>query len=100
MYLPAMSILSKLKSLLTRNFQALDKIHRAKAIKDLEWEVQELKHIFALATIGTFIGLPATPLPVTFALLPDMREEFAIMLAKIETAGNPLSEHFSKLDVS
>ncbi len=80
-------------------FKDIDKIHRQKAAEDLEWEVQELKHIFALMTMGNFIGLPSAPLPITFELLPDMQEEFTIMLSKINTAHNPLSDHFSKLDV-
>lgn len=89
-------ILSSLRKL----FKDIDSIHRQKAIEDLEWEVQELKHIFALATMGNFIGLPSTPLPITFALLPDLQEEFAIMLNKINTAHSPLSDHFSKLGVA
>jgi len=85
---------------LKRLFKDVDKIHRQKAIDDLEWEVQELKHIFALTTMGNFIGMPSVPLPITFTLLPDMQPEFAIMLSKINTAHSPLSDHFSKLDVA
>ena len=95
-----MNILIKIKSLVVKKFRELDKIHRDKAIEDLEWEVQELKHIFAITTMGLFIGLPSTPLPVTFSLLPDMAEEFAIMLAKLDTAHSPLSDQFSKLDIA
>jgi hypothetical protein len=94
-----MKILSGLKSIITKNFRELDKIHRDKAIEDLQWEVQELKHIFAITTMGFFVGLPSAPLPVTFSLLPDMHEEFAIMLARLETAHSPFSDQFSRLDV-
>ena len=94
-----MKILSRLKSVLVKNYHELDKIHRDKAVEDLEWEVQELKHIFALTTMGFFIGLPATPLPITFHLLPDMHEEFGIMLSKLDVAQSPFSDQFSKLDV-
>lgn len=87
-------ILQKIK----KQISDFDQIHRKKAISDLEWEVQELKHIFALTTMGVFIGLPSAPLPVTFELLPDMPEEHAIMLAKLDTAHSPLSNQFSKLD--
>lgn len=95
-----MLFLKKIPAYLKRLFKDIDSIHRQKAIEDLEWEVQELKHIFALATMGNFIGLPSTPLPITFALLPDLQEEFAIMLNKINTAHSPLSAHFSKLGVA
>ena len=94
-----MKILSKIKSIFIKNFHEIDKIHRDKAIEDLEWEVQELKHIFAITTMGVFIGLPSTPLPITFSLLTDMQEEFAIMLSKLDVAQSPFSDQFSKLDV-
>ncbi|KAA3616972.1 MAG: hypothetical protein D8M58_04760 [Calditrichaeota bacterium] len=80
-------------------FKDIDKIQRQKAIDDLEWEIQELKHIFALTTMGTFIGIPSIPLSIAFELIPDMKEEFTIMLSKTNTAHNPLSDQFSKLDV-
>jgi len=83
---------------LRKSFKEIDRIHRQKAIEDLDWEMQELKHVFALLTIGSFIGIPAAPLPVTLELLPDMQQEFAIMLVKIRTAHSPLSEQFSKFD--
>ncbi len=87
-------ILNKVKSFV----HDVDIIHRKKAIDDLEWEVQELKHVFALLTVGSFVGMPVAPLPVTLELLPDIRVELSIMLLKIRTAQNPLSEQFSKFD--
>jgi len=80
-------------------FTSISSIHRDKAVQDLEWEVNELTHIFALLTIGNFVGLPSAPMPVSLSLLPEMHEEFAIMLSKLSTANNPLSDQFSKLDV-
>ena len=94
-----MKWIQNLKNQFLKKYREIDKINRQKAIDDLEWEVQELKHVFALLTIGQFIGLPSTPLPIAFNILPDMHEEFAIMLAKINTAYSPLSDQFSKLDV-
>ncbi len=88
----------KIPEQLRVSVKEIDRIHRQKAIDDLEWEMQELKHVFALLTIGSFIGIPAAPLPVTLELLPDTQQEFAIMLAKIRTAHSPLSEQFSKFD--
>ncbi len=81
-------------------FKGLDQQHRHKAIEDLEWEMHELQHIFGLLTLGYMVGLPSAPLPVAWELLPDMPREFAIMLARLDTAQNPLSEQFSRLDVS
>jgi hypothetical protein len=87
-------IIKKLKS----QFAEIDKIHRQKAIDDLEWEVTELKHVFALNTLGFLNGSPTAPVFITLDLLPHMKEEVAIMLTKINTAHNPLSEQFSKMD--
>lgn len=93
-----MKWLKNLNDFLLKKYYEIDKINRQKAIDDLEWEVHELKHIFALLTIGQFVGLPSTPLPIALQLLPDMQEEFAIMLSRINTAYSPLSEQFSRLD--
>lgn len=94
-----MKWLQLIKKFILKNYKEIDKINRQKAIDDLEWEIQELKHIFALLTIGQFIGLPSTPLFISFQLLPYMHEEFAIMLSKMNTAYSPLSDQFSKLNV-
>jgi hypothetical protein len=83
---------------LQKNFRQIDTINRQKAIDDLQWEVQELKHIFALMTMATFIGMPSAPLPMTIDLMNDMQEEFIILLSKIDMAHNPLSDQFSRLD--
>ena len=90
--------MKKILKTLKSNLQQIDAIHRQKAID--EWEVRELKHIFALTTMGMFVGMPSAPLSVTMELLPDMQQEFAILISKIDTAHSPLSDYFSRLDVS
>ncbi len=78
----------------------LDKINRAKACTILEWELSELEHIFGLLSAGIFIGLPAPPIQITFALLPDMEDVLALLINKAETAKGPLSDLFSILEIS
>lgn len=68
------------------------------AADDLLWEVHELRHVFALLTVGSFTGLPGAPLPVTLELLPVMEEELILMLDKIPLAADPLSDQFGRLD--
>jgi len=94
----AIQMMKKLSGHLRASIAQVDDIHRQKAIDDLEWEVTEMKHVFALLSAGCFIGMPVVPLPVTLELLPDAQQEFAIMLSKIPTAQSPLSEQFSKFD--
>jgi hypothetical protein len=72
----------------------------AKAVSALEWEVTELEHIFAIATLGAFIGFPAPPMQVTFELLPDMEDDFTLLVSRTNTSHAPLSDLFSVLDVT
>ena len=72
----------------------------AKAVNTLEWEVSELEHIFAITTLGAFIGFPAPPMQITFELLPDMENELTLLINKIDSSHAPLSDLFSVLDVS
>lgn len=72
----------------------------AKAVHTLEWEASELEHIFAITTLGALIGLPAPPMPITLDLLPDMENELALLIGKMDTSHAPLSELFSVLDMS
>ncbi|MBN1407356.1 MAG: hypothetical protein JW956_06195 [Calditrichaceae bacterium] len=77
-----------------------NKFAGAKAVSVLEWETAELEHIFAISTLGLFIGLPAPPTQITFDLLPDMENEFTLLINKIDSSHAPLSDLFSILDVS
>lgn len=71
----------------------------AKAVHTLEWETAELEHIFAITTLGAFIGLPAPPMQITLDLLPEMENDLALLISKMDTSNAPLSDLFSVLDV-
>ncbi|MBE0644290.1 MAG: hypothetical protein IH600_09440 [Bacteroidetes bacterium] len=77
----------------------LSDVHRARAVDTLEWEVQELRQIFALLLLGHGIGLPAPPAELTLSLLPDLEEELHMLITHIDTAQSPLSQLFSSLPV-
>jgi hypothetical protein len=72
----------------------------AKAVHTLEWEASELEHIFAIITLGAFIGLPAPPMSITLNLLPDMENDLVLIINKMDISHAPLSELFSVLDMS
>ena len=80
-------------------FHAADEVMRAKAVGTIEYEVGELENIFAILVLGVFIGIPSPPIHITMALLPEMEEDFEIMLEKVSTAHDPLGELFSVLDI-
>ncbi len=86
-------------SRLKRFWQQLEGVLRERAAGPVQWEAAELEHIFAVIVMGHFVGLPAPPTPITLELLPEMEEEFSILLQHSQTAFAPLSELFSRLDV-
>ena len=92
--------LINLKSKIISLWQKFASISGAKAVNTLEWETAELEHVFAITTLGVFIGFPAPPMQITFELLPAMERELTFLINKVDTGNAPLSELFSTLDVN
>ncbi|MFZ1729313.1 MAG: hypothetical protein WBQ23_10845 [Bacteroidota bacterium] len=88
-----------MRSRLRRFFSLLSDVHRARAVDTLEWELQELRQVFALLVMGHAVGLPAPPAELTLSLLPDLEEELRILISHMDTAHSPLSQLFSSLPV-
>ncbi|NPA97093.1 MAG: hypothetical protein GXO32_05780 [Crenarchaeota archaeon] len=42
-------------------------------------ELRELENVFALLLLGSFIGLPSPPTPISLRLLPYMARELLVM---------------------
>jgi hypothetical protein len=76
-----------------------DEVARSEASEKLEWEVREMENIFALLTLGAFVGLPSPPMQLTLELLPLMERDLLRMMEKVDTASDPLAELFSTLNV-
>jgi len=87
-----------------RSFQSKKQIFtvsaRRKAIDVIEWETSELENIFALLVLGSFVGIPTSPSPITLNLLPYMEKELLLMMEKVATASGPISDLFSHLDAT
>ena len=81
-------------------WSAFDRANRMKAITALTWETSELEHIFALLTVGIFVGMPSPPIQISLDLLPDLEDELVLLLNKVAVAQGPISDLFSILDVS
>jgi hypothetical protein len=92
-------ILSSIKEKFASAFQVVDEVMRGKAVETIEYEVEELENIYAILVLGAFIGIPSPPIQITMELLPEMEEEFYIMLEKVSTAHDPLGDLFSVLDI-
>ena len=80
-------------------FKTFDETLRGKASETVEYELYELENIFALITLGSFVGIPSPPMQITLELLPLMDEEIVVMMDKIATANSPLSDLVSIMDV-
>ena len=65
----------------------------------MAWECSELQHIFALLLLGSCVGIPSSPVHITFELLPYLEDELFLLLEKTDLAAGPLSELFSHLNV-
>ena len=78
-------------------FQDLQIVNRNKATEMLEFEVMELRNIFALLLFGSFVGMPAPPVHITLQLLPLMEREVQLMLTRINVAHDALAEVVSTL---
>jgi hypothetical protein len=72
-------------------------INSNKATEILEFEVLELRNIFALMLFGSFVGMPAPPVHITLQLLPLMEKEVQLMLRRINVAHDALAEIVSRL---
>lgn len=93
-------ILQNVISYLKRQWQLYDEVAKEKAVETIEVELGEMENIFGLLVLGSFVGLPAPPTPITLELLPEMEAHLKIMLNKVDTANEPLSDLLSVFDVS
>lgn len=94
------TILAKIKSKVSTCWRFADALARNKAAGALEYEVAELENIFALLVLGAFVGLPSPPIQITLDLMPEMADEFGLMLSRVATAHDPLGELFSVLEIN
>jgi len=74
-------------------------VARNKAVETIEYEVEELDHIFGLLVLGSYVGLPSPPMQISLDLMPLMEKELMLMMAKVDTAHQPISDLFSVFDI-
>lgn len=72
---------------------------QANAVEIMEAELSEMENIFGLLVLGSFVGFPSPPMQITLDLLPDMEKHFILMLNKVDTAEEPISDLLSTFDV-
>lgn len=77
----------------------VDAVMRDKVVETIEYEVDELVNIFGILVLGSFIGIPAPSVHVSMELLPLMSKELDVMLGRMMTAHDPLSDLFSVFSI-
>lgn len=84
--------MSKIKNEIIGFCRGLAQVNRENATKIIEYELEEMEHIFTLLLFGSFTGMPSPPVHVTLDLLPLMEKELELMFNKVATAHDALGE--------
>ena len=92
-------LLNVIKNKLFSAWKISDEVARGKAVETIEIELEELNHIFGILVLGSFIGMPSPPIKISLDFLPLMEKELILMMEKVDTANEPLSQLFSAFDI-
>ncbi len=85
-------MLKKLLSAVPGFFHDMGTVNRENATKIVEYEIEEMEHIFALLLFGSFTGMPSPPVHITLQLLPLMEKDLELIFTKVATAHDGLAE--------
>ncbi len=80
-------------------FSGMGAAHREKAAALTVAEVAELRNIFALLLLGSFVGFPAPPGFLAVELLPFMEKELRILDRRAGDASDMLAEMCGMLGI-
>ncbi len=94
-----MSFLERLKKGLVEFWKAGDRVGRSKAVESIQFELEELENIFGILVLGSFVGMPSPPMQISLDLMPYMEKELILMMEKVDTANEPISQLFSVFSV-
>ena len=93
------SILKSIKDKIATFWEIGEEVARGKAVGTIEHEVEELENIFGVLVLGSFVGMPSPPMQISLDLMPFMEKELILMMEKVDTAHEPISQLFSILDM-
>lgn len=92
-------IIKSIKDRIISIWKISDEVARGKAVETIEYELEELVNIFGVLVLGSFIGMPSPPMQISLDLMPFMEKELILMMEKVDTANEPISQLFSVLDI-
>ena len=84
--------MKKLFDLLKKIFKGLDIGLREVSTSLIEKELEETENIFALLTMGSFAGIPSPPTGIILRILPYMKREVYVMIARSKNLDDNLAE--------
>ena len=93
------SIVKHIKDMILECWEIAGGVARGKAVETTEYEVEELDHIFGILVLGSFVGMPSPPMQISLELMPFMEQELILMMKKVDTANEPISDLFSVLSI-
>ena len=93
------AIIRAIKDKITGALKIADGVLRGKAVDTIEFELEELDHVFGLLVLGSYVGIPSPPMQISLNLMPFMEKELILMMKKVDTANEPISDLFSVLDI-
>jgi hypothetical protein len=93
-------ILTLIRNKLVRFSKISSEVFRGQAVEAIECELEELENIFGVLVLGSFIGMPSPPMQISLDLMPSMEKELILMMEKVDTAHQPISQLFSVLKMS
>jgi len=92
-------IVKNIKNKILEAWKIVDGMARGKTLDGIEYVAEEMDHIFGILVLGSFVGLPSPPMQISLDLMPLMERELMLMMEKVDTAHEPISDLFSELDI-
>lgn len=90
---------NRVKEAVVEFLKAGDQVARSNAVGTIEQELEELENIFGVLVLGSYVGMPAPPMQLSLDLMPLMENELILMMEKVDTAHEPISQLFSVFDI-
>ncbi len=85
-------MINKILKSIKQKIEIADEIAKSKSVDILESEITQLESIFSTLVFGNFIGIPTTPIQITFDLLSEGESSIEFLINRISTQREPLSE--------
>lgn len=72
---------------------------KERAVGYIEVERRELENLFALMVLGSFVGLPSPPTPLSLRLLPHLGRELLVLRRRAEEMDDVYAEIAALFDL-